>query len=203
MKSKKVKYISILMFLILCGFIYTMTDNNRNVQKLNAVGKNTVEPVEEIKVTITPEPTKVCKQSIYVYVCGAVANPGVYEAEENARAYQVIQMAGGILPEGAANYVNQAAAVTDGEQLYVPFQSEVEFGVIDSKSQESGENGVNINTAGLEELMTLPGIGESKAQSIIQYREEHGAFQSIEELTNIPGIKSGVYEKIKELVRIR
>lgn len=107
------------------------------------------------------------------------------------------------MPEGAENYVNQAAAVTDGEQLYVPFQSEVEMEGVISKSQEDGESGVNINTAGLEELMTLPGIGESKAQAIIQYREEHGAFQNIEELTNISGIKSGVYEKIKELVRIR
>ena len=107
------------------------------------------------------------------------------------------------MPEGAGNFVNQAATVMDGEQLYVPFQAEVEMGVMDSEGKESGESSVNINTAGLEELMTLPGIGESKAQAIIQYREEHGGFQSIEELTNIAGIKNGVYEKIKELVRIR
>ena len=112
-------------------------------------------------------------------------------------------MAGGILPEGAENYVNQAAAVGDGDKLYVPFQTEVEQEAVISQSPHSGDKRVNINTASQEELMNLPGIGASKAQSIIQYREEHGAFQDVEELTNITGIKSGVYEKIKELVRIR
>ncbi len=203
MKNKKVKYICILMFLILCGIFYTMEDNNENIQKLSVSGKIAEKNIEEPEISRQPEITEICKKSIYVYVCGAVVNPGVYKAEEDARVYQLIEMAGGILPEGAKNHVNQAAPVTDGEQLYVPFQSEVEMNVMDSKGEENGEKGVNINTAGLEELMTLPGIGESKAQSIIQYREEHGAFQNIEELTNIPGIKSGVYEKIKELVRIR
>lgn len=203
MRNKKIKYIGIVMFLILCGIFYTMEENNKSIQKLNVSGKSAEEIIEEPEISSQPETTKICKKDIYVYVCGAVVNPGVYKAEEDARVYQLIQMAGGILPEGAQNHINQAAPVTDGEQLYVPFQSEVETNVIDSKGQENGEKGVNINTAGLEELMTLPGIGESKAQLIIQYREEHGAFQNIEELTNIPGIKSGVYEKIKELVRIR
>lgn len=203
MKNKKVKYICILIFLVICGLFYTRTDNDKNIQNLSISGDNAGKITEKAEISTYPEPTEISKKSIYVYVCGAVANPGVYETEEDARVYQVIQMAGGILPEGAENYVNQAAAVTDGEQLYVPFQSEVEMEGVISKSQEDGESGVNINTAGLEELMTLPGIGESKAQAIIQYREEHGAFQNIEELTNISGIKSGVYEKIKELVRIR
>ncbi len=200
MKNKKIKYICILTFLVLCGLFYIMTDDSKDAQNLS-ISDGSVTEAEA--ASAYPKPTEISKKSIYVYVCGAVVNPGVYKTEEDARVYQVIQMAGGILPEGAENYVNQAAAVIDGEQLYVPFQSEVEMGVMDLKNQEDGESGVNINTAGLEELMTLPGIGESKAQAIIQYREEHGAFQSIEELTNISGIKSGVYDKIKELVRIR
>lgn len=203
MKNKKIKYICILIFLVLCGFFYTMIDHNKNIQNVSISSDNAMESTKETEAGTHPKPTEISRKNIYVYVCGAVVNPGVYKAEEDARVYQVIQMAGGILPEGAGNYVNQAAAVTDGEQLYVPFQSEVEMGGMDLKSQKDGESGVNINTAGLEELMTLPGIGESKAQAIIQYREEHGDFQNVEELTNISGIKSGVYEKIKELVRIR
>lgn len=203
MKNRKIKYICILIFLVLCGLFYTMTDHDKNIQNLSISSDSAMENTKEAAAGTYPKPTEISKKNIYVYVCGAVANPGVYKAEEDARVYQVIQMAGGILPEGAGNYVNQAAAVTDGEQLYVPFQSEVEMGGMDLKSQKDGESGVNINTAGLEELMTLPGIGESKAQAIIQYREEHGDFQNVEELTNISGIKSGVYEKIKELVRIR
>ncbi len=203
MKNKKVKYICILVFLILCGIFYSITENDKDIQNLSVSDGSLAETTEEPELSNQPEPTKVDSNNIYVYVCGAVVNPGVYQAEENARVYQLIEMAGGILPEGAGNYVNQAATVMDGEQLYVPFQSEVESGDLDLESKDSGQSGVNINTAGLEELMTLPGIGESKAQAIIQYREEHGGFQTIEELTNITGIKNGVYEKIKELVRIR
>lgn len=202
MKNKKIKYICILMFFLLCGIFYTMMQEGRNGQNLSICEENESEVTKEPEISRALETAQIC-QKIYVYVCGAVKNPGVYEAEENARVYQLIQMAGGILPEGAENYVNQAAVVGDGDKLYVPFQTEVEQEAVISQSPDSGDKRVNINTASQEELMNLPGIGASKAQSIIQYREEHGAFQDVEELTNITGIKSGVYEKIKELVRIR
>lgn len=203
MKSKKIKYICILIFLILCGIYYGVTEKDKNIQNLMVSEEGLVEDTKQPETSILPEPTKTVSNRIYVYVCGAVVNPGVYQAEENARAYQLIEMAGGILPEGVGNYVNQAATVMDGEQLYVPFQTEMESEQLDLESEESEQSGVNINTAGIEELMTLPGIGESKAQAIIQYREEHGEFRNIEELTNITGIKNGVYEKVKKLVRIR
>lgn len=203
MKNKRVKYICIFIFLILCGIFYAVAENDKDTQKLNVSEDWQAESEESLKISMQPEVTEVSQSKIYVDVCGAVVNPGVYQAEEGARVYQLIQMAGGILPEGAGNGINQAATVMDGEQLYVPFQSEMVSGVADLESKDSGESGVNINTAGVEELMTLPGIGESKAQAIIQYREEHGKFQTIEELMNITGIKNGVYEKIKELVRIR
>lgn len=128
MKNKKIKYICILIFLVLCGLFYTMTDHDKNIQNLSISSDSAMENTKEAAAGTHPKPTEISKKNIYVYVCGAVANPGVYKAEEDARVYQVIQMAGGILPEGAGNYVNQAAAVTDGEQLYVPFQSEVEMG---------------------------------------------------------------------------
>lgn len=128
MKNKKIKYICILIFLVLCGFFYTMIDHNKNIQNLSISSDSAMESTKETEAGTHPKPTEISRKNIYVYVCGAVVNPGVYKAEEDARVYQVIQMAGGILPEGAGNYVNQAAAVTDGEQLYVPFQSEVEMG---------------------------------------------------------------------------
>lgn len=145
-------------------------------------------------------------QTVYVYVCGAVQAPGVYELMKNARVYEAIELAGGLTEEASAESVNQARTVSDGEQLYVPTVQEAEaqgIGVGEGIVTEgTDEKRVNINTAGKEELMTLTGIGEAKAQSILDYREEHGSFASIEDLMQIEGIKEGVFNKIKEDIMI-
>lgn len=146
-------------------------------------------------------------ETVCVYVCGAVKSPGVYELKSDARVFQAIEMAGGMTDEAAPDVVNQARTVSDGEQIYVPTAAEAEAqgaGVGESTSitGADGSGKVNINTAGKEELMTLTGIGEAKAQSILTYREEHGAFGSIEELMEIGGIKEGVFNKIKEDITI-
>lgn len=143
--------------------------------------------------TVTEE-----KQTEYicVYVCGQVANPGVYQVAADARVCDALEMAGGILEDGNALVLKQAEHMTDGETIYVPGMDEnVEI------TDSSDDGKVNINTASKEELMTLPGIGESKADIIIEFREEHGAFQSIEELMEIQGIKEGVFNKIKDYIK--
>ena len=108
--------------------------------------------------------------------------------------------------EAAPEAVSQARTVADGEQIYVPTVREVQMqgaGVEDIVTGNADVSGkVNINTAGKEELMTLTGIGEAKAQSILDYREEHGKFGSIEDLMLIEGIKEGVFNKIKEDITI-
>lgn len=102
-----------------------------------------------------------------------------------------------------AEAVNQARVVVDGEQIYVPSLDEVKgAGVVSEVTERTDDGKININTAEKEELMTLTGVGEAKAQSIIAYREEHGGFQSIEELMQIEGIKEGVFNKIKEDITI-
>ncbi|WP_072525151.1 helix-hairpin-helix domain-containing protein [Clostridium sp. Marseille-P3244] len=146
-------------------------------------------------------------ESVYVYVCGEVKSPGVYELKSDARVFQAIQLAGGMTEEAALDAVNQARTVTDGEQIYVPTIAEAEaqgtgVGEGTSITGADGNKKININTAGKEELMTLTGIGEAKALSILTYREEHGAFGSIEELMEIEGIKEGVFNKIKEDITI-
>lgn len=142
--------------------------------------------------------TEVEKQteSIYVYVCGKVANPGVYQIPADARVCDAIMLAGGVLEDGNGEALKQAALMTDGETIYVPG---IEEGMDGTCLVDDGR--VNINVATKEELMTLPGIGESKADIIINYREEHGAFSSIEELMEIPGIKEGVFNKIKDSIK--
>lgn len=140
---------------------------------------------------------------IYVYVCGHVANPGVYVLDEQARICDAIALAGGVSEDGRGEVLNQAEHMTDGQTLYVPgVDEEWNTEGLGDAGKDMDDGKVNINTASKEELMTLPGIGESKAEAIIQYREEHGNFESIESLMEIPGIKEGVYNKIKAGVKV-
>ncbi|MGN0342851.1 MAG: helix-hairpin-helix domain-containing protein [Roseburia sp.] len=134
----------------------------------------------------------------YVYICGAVEEPGVYEVPEGTRICDVILAAGGLTEDAAQETVNQAEPVTDGEMIRIPSQQE-ELMAAEAAEQDPR---VDINSATAEELMTLPGIGESKAESIIAYREEHGGFSDIEDLMNISGIKEGVFDKIKDYIRV-
>lgn len=146
---------------------------------------------------------------IYVHVCGEVKNPDVYSFTEGTRVIDAIKRAGGFTKTAAKEYINQARAIVDGEQIYIPSLDEVKDmdtagGKEQAKDQGSSLKStlVNINNASMEELMTLPGIGESKAKSIITYREENGTFKSIEELKNITGIKEGVYKKISDFITV-
>lgn len=143
--------------------------------------------------------------TIWVYVCGAVHAPGVYELPSGSRIYHVIQAAGGMLPEAETRAVNQAQELSDGEQITVPTVEEAQDPAqpaVSGGSAASGDGKVNLNTAGIEELCTLTGIGETRAQAIVDYREQNGGFQSIEELMNIDGIKEKTFEKLKEEVTV-
>ena len=147
-------------------------------------------------------------ESVFVYVCGAVKSPGVYELKSGARVYEAIELAGGVTGEAAQELLNQAEVVSDGERIYVPDQEEAEAfqngtGGLETGVTDGSEKGkININTAGKDELMTLTGIGEAKAESILRYREENGKFGSIEELMQVEGIKEGVFNKIKDDITI-
>ena len=148
------------------------------------------------------------KKSAEKKICGAVNAPGVYELKEDARLYEAIELAGGVNQEAAPEVLNQARVLADGERIYVPKQDEAESYSLQDQGLESNagtadtRGKININTAGKEELMTLPGIGEAKAEKILRYREEHGAFRSIEDVMQIEGIKEGVFNKIKEDITI-
>lgn len=150
---------------------------------------------------------------IYVDVCGQVKAPGVYVLPKTGRVFEAVEKAGGMTEKAAVSYVNQAQKLTDGEQIYIPSKEEVQKGEISRTGVQSGQqsNGkggvqgegkVNLNTATKEELMTLSGIGEVKADAIIRYREEHGGFQSIEDIKKIEGIKDGVFNKVKDQIQI-
>lgn len=138
--------------------------------------------------------------TIQVYICGEVKHPGVYEFEADERIISAIEAAGGLTKEAAPESVNQAQKMEDGQQIYIPSREEQQ--VSTAKTGESSDGLISINQATKEEFMTLPGIGEAKAESIISYREEHGKFQSTEDLMKISGIKEGVYNKIKDYITL-
>lgn len=142
---------------------------------------------------------------IYVDVCGAVRYPGVYELKQDARVFEGIEAAGGLLPEACTKALNQAQVLSDGQKLYVPTTEEWDSADLSGAVLESAQDDglININTADESRLCELPGVGESRAQAIIQYREEHGPFQSIEEIQNVSGIKSGLFAKIQDLIKVQ
>ena len=148
--------------------------------------------------------------AIFVYVCGQVAAPGVYELSAGARVYQAIERAGGTLEGASPESLNLAQQAEDGQKIYVPSKEEAEADTFPqddswgaaSSSREQGGGKVNLNTADLEELMTLTGIGQTRAEAIITYREEEGAFQAPEDIMKVDGIKEGIYEKLKDEITV-
>lgn len=152
------------------------------------------------KETVIKE-TTIKEIMIYVHICGAVQNPGVYEVPENYRLYELLALAGGATDEGCADALNLAESLQDGQRIVIPTASEAE--TVQTITEHAASDGlVNINTASAQELMELPGIGEAKAVDIIQYREEHGEFQTISDIMKISGIKDALFQKIKDQITV-
>lgn len=159
-------------------------------------------------------------EKIFVDVCGAVTSPGVFELPSGSRVFQAVEAAGGLLAEAAGEYVNLAGRLEDGQQIYIPARDEAEsMPSLKSPLEKSISDGtpgngnscaaqaetagkINLNTADEAALTTLTGIGASKAQAILAYREEHGGFSVIEEILNVPGIKEGTFMKIKDNIAV-
>lgn len=156
----------------------------------------------------TVEEADVSPATLYVFVSGAVANPGVYMLEDGARLGDVVEMAGGFSDGAAQEYNNLARPLNDGEQVHVPLQSElnntevpVEQIILRSADGGSGQPGlVNINTASQAELETLPGVGPSTAKKIIASRESEGSFASVDELMRVSGIGEKKYSALEGLI---
>ena len=214
-------------FAIVCGLVYhagcskaqgeplsgletiALTESGTVSQQLSSYAPGTTDEsqavIQSSAAWNSPQET-VC-QEIYVYVCGCVKRPGVYALSPGARIYEAIEAAEGMTEEADQSYVNLALVVTDQMQIYVPSQAETESGDLVrsgmvGESQDLQGAKININTASASQLDELPGIGPSKAADIINYREEHGSFSSINQLMDIPGIKSGVFDQIKDLVTV-
>lgn len=145
---------------------------------------------------------------VVVYVCGEVNDSGVYHLPNKSRVCDAIDSAGGMTDDAGRDFWNLASEVYDGQMIYVPTKEEVESGNVPKPDTEntdvsSGDSSkININTASKEELMTLTGIGESKADNIIKYRQENGSFSAVEDLTNVSGIGESIFNKIKDSITV-
>jgi len=155
-------------------------------------------------ITLQPAPTKA---PIVVQVDGAVPRPGVYELAEGSRVQDAVTAAGGLLADADSTGINLAARLEDGQQLNIPYGSgsagppaAVFAGA--ATAAPSSDDLININTASAEELDALPGIGPTTAQKIIDYRVEHGNFQSIEDIMNVSGIGPATFDRIKDLITV-
>ena len=196
MKKIQIRFISVLLGTLVVVF-------------LSGCGKETADYIEAESMTSETEVNsqlqeESVEQEIYVYICGQVQMPGVYILPEGSRICEAFVAAGGLTKEAATDYWNQARVLNDGEMIYVPTAEEVENSSIETQGEvqtgEGDKKKVNINTASKEELMTLPGVGETRALAILAYRQKNGSFTSIEDLKNVEGIKDGVFSKLKDYI---
>lgn len=161
------------------------------------------------------------QSQVVVYICGAVKHPGVYKFTAGSRVNDAVNAASGFKKGAARTAINQARVLEDGEQITIPTLKQVKRKQLskttdgdnfqdkttdnentDSSERESQNTLININTASAGELTSLSGIGQSRADAIIEYRQSNGKFQSIEDIMKIPGIKQGIFNKIKNKISV-
>ena len=175
--------------ILLIAIFFKTTDDieyTESVEVNNSVSAN--EEIEEV----------VDNEYIYVEIKGAVKHPDVYKISKDARVKDLIIL-GEPLQNADLNSLNQSEKLHDEKSIYVPVKGEV----VEVKESETSEKSVvNINTATKEELMRLNGVGEKKAETIIEYREENGLFNKKEDLMNIPGIGQKTFENLQEHIEI-
>lgn len=222
MRRKYVMIGIIFILFIIAGVCYSCTykDNNTSAVLVTSLEDNEdIESEEKEEIDNSIQEDEIVEHTsddiqpdIYIHICGAVVNPGVYQIENDARLVDLIELAGGLQPEAAGDYINQAQPITDGQRVYIPTREEVkelstgDYIEGDKSNQEipSEETKlININQADENELMSLPGVGQSKAGSIIEYRNTKGNFKTIEELMNIPGIKEGLFQQIFSYITVK
>ncbi len=135
-------------------------------------------------------------------VKGAVKQPGVYTLKHGARIQEALKQAGGPLPTADMRQVNLAKQVTDQQMVYIPAQGEVQTTAGLANANESSQAIVNLNTATKEQLLTLTGIGDKKADQILAYRQQHGEFKQVEDLKNVDGFGDKTVAKLKDSLAV-
>ena len=231
--KKNLKWVILTFFIIGIVFLFFLNNYSKSAKKETSKE----EPEELIFKEEKEETNKKDNQTenVFVDIKGAIANPGVYELEQNKKVIDVVNLAGGFLENANTQTINLAKKVTNemviiiytNEEIKLAMTEEKTAKVIDntcvcpvlkndacinknetkkdtttSNEQETITEPININTASASDFDKLPGIGASKAESIVQYREKNGPFEKIEDLKEISGIGDALFEKIKDYITI-
>lgn len=206
----KVGIVIVFVIVIGIGFIKNKIEENsynkmyEDIEFENAINVNeNMEKAEEV--------LKEQENKIKVYVTGAVNNAGVVELNEGSRIQDAINLAGGVRDDANLEEVNLAYCLEDGQKLYIPNINEKEVEYLSTENGDKVIEGyknsdtlkVNINTGGVEELKKLPGVGESLAQKIIDYRNENGKFKTVDDLKNVSGIGEKKFESMSEYLYVK
>ena len=198
--SKKQKVIVVVLIIFMCliiGYYFISKTQKNDYSELETIAEEK-EQEEEI----------IDEDKIVVHITGEVENEGIIELEKGARISDAIEKAGGTTEEANIADVNLAYSLKDGQKIKIPNINEEDEQIIKEEAGEDiiieGDNKkeekININTANQTELETLSGIGPSTALKIINYKKEHGKFNSIEDIKNVPGIGESKFENIKEYI---
>lgn len=206
------KYGVLLLLIPAAAIFYVIgSRSNEPAQKNELMTASPLQHVEEEKPMEREEEGKL--KTIYVDVKGAVKKPGVYQLEPSSRVFDAVEKAGGLDQKADEKRINFAKKLEDGMVVYIPsvgekmettaafFENTAEGQNLSTPSNESKQL-ININTAAKEELQNLTGIGPSKAEAIIAYREENGPFQKPEDLLEVSGIGEKTFEKIKNEITV-
>ena len=212
-RKKQITMVTVVLFFLVAGLWYWISGSRLTGKQKTDTEMTGVLDILATEVSVTQPPKQEIseKKELVVYVCGAVKNPGIYTIPEGSRLYEAIAMAGGFSKEAASSYHNLARTVEDGERIYILSTSETKE--LTAEQQVTGEDGagapaqanglINLNTATAEQLMTLPGIGESRAADILAYRAKIGQFTDIEELMNVTGIGEARFERVKDKITVK
>lgn len=191
-------------------FLFVSQQEKEDKELLIETSSTTEVTVDTIK---EQENDKSKSSKIYVDISGAVKQPGVYQLTQGARLFDLLKQAGGLTEDAAIQTVNQAMIIQDQQKIIILTQAQAESldtesinnGNLEGKSDEKSpkESGkININQADLTQLQQLSGIGEKKAQAIIDYRNENGSFKTIEDLAKVTGIGEKTVEKLRDSITI-
>ena len=205
----KIKIIATITFIILAGTVYsvsTMIKGGKADDRIELVVTDSVISTSDeadSHFDSSDDSTKDDSNTdIYVHICGAVINPGVYQVPAGTRVYQALELAGGSSNDAYLSGINLADKLADGQKVYIPAEGENAEGILSIDSGGVQSVMININTASEAELMTLPGIGQSRAKDIINYRVKNGVFEYIDDIMKVSGIKEAAFEKIKDLIKV-
>lgn len=194
-KDKLIIFV-IIILIALNGYIYKVKSNNLYYNQ--KVASQETEEKENFANEDANDDSE-----IMIHITGCINNPGVIEVNKGSRLKDVVDQCGGLKEEADINNINLAMKVEDEMKIHIPSieESKQNNNIESSNIIENNNNKVNLNNASKEELMTLPGIGESKSEKIIQYREGN-RFKSIEDIKNVDGIGEKTFESFKDLIDV-